>query len=408
MSLNISWLMAGENSIIAGCYFVISYGIVRGIWRNRQAGISTIVVAVACIFFSCAVGHGFHAVGMFVEMDHGLVWQTAADFMTILVAIRFLSFYDSFDLLSRISQIVASKSQLESQNQELEYVIKELKKTQSQLIQSEKMSSLGQLVAGIAHEVNNPISFIHGNLIQLQQYTQEILDLLNAYRQTCPSTPTEERLRNIEADMDFIQEDLLRMFDSMTSGTDRIRKIVLSLRNFSRLDEADLKLVDIHDGLESTLLLVQHRLKNKINIPDIVVVRAYGDLPLVECYPGELNQVLMNILSNAIDALDEMNASYHDVALQRLPLQIRIHTEVVKEKFVKIAITDNGMGIPEVIRQQIFDPFFTTKRLGQGTGMGLSISYQIITEKHRGKLECISQNNQGTEFVILIPIRQTL
>ena len=282
---------------------------------------------------------------------------------------------------------------------ELKQTLVELKQTQTQLIQSEKMSSLGQLVAGVAHEINNPVNFIHGNLTYTNQYITDILDVLSLYQKYYPSPPDEIEDKLEEIEIDFIREDLPKMLSSMNIGTDRIRQIVLSLRNFSRLDESDMKQVDIHEGIESTLLILQNRLKSKHDHSAIKVIKNYEELPLVQCYPGQLNQVLMNILSNAIDALENGKAPSN--ASEKTLI---IRTEVINTDSVLIGIRDNGSGISPEVVSQIFNPFFTTKPVGQGTGLGLSISYQIVVERHRGKLSCVSEIGQGTEFLIEIPI----
>ncbi len=285
------------------------------------------------------------------------------------------------------------EAQLRQQAEDLAQTLQELKRTQAQMIQAEKMSSLGQLVAGVAHEINNPVNFIHGNLSHLEEHTQDLLQLVHLYQSS--NIPECE-----EIDLKYIQEDLPKILNSMKVGTQRIRQIVLSLRNFSRMDEAEFKTVDIHEGIDSSLMILQHRLKEKPEFPEIHVIKDYDSLPVVECYAGQLNQVFINILANAIDALEQ--GTDNEVLLPT----ITIRTSLIDSDWVKIAIADNGLGMPEQIQKQIFNPFFTTKPVGKGTGMGLSISYQIITEKHAGKLECYSKLGQGTEFVIAIPIRQ--
>jgi signal transduction histidine kinase len=282
---------------------------------------------------------------------------------------------------------------------ELQQTLLELKETQAQLIQSEKMSSLGQLVAGVAHEINNPVNFIHGNLTYTNQYITDILDVLSLYQKYYPSPPDEIAHKVEEIEIDFIREDLPKILSSMNMGTERIRQIVLSLRNFSRLDESDMKQVDIHEGIESTLLILQNRLKAKPEHPAIQVIKNYGKLPLVQCYPGSLNQVFMNILTNAIDALENRN-----LPSDKSKTTITIRTEVINTDSILIGIADNGSGIAPEVVSQIFNPFFTTKPVGKGTGLGLSISYQIVVERHRGSLSCVSEIGQGTEFVIEIPI----
>ncbi|MEG3844325.1 GAF domain-containing protein, partial [Microcoleus sp. herbarium14] len=284
--------------------------------------------------------------------------------------------------------------------------LKDLQQTQAQLIQTEKMSGLGQLVAGIAREINNPVNFIYGNLNHATDYTENLLSLLELYQQQYPDSSPEIDELVADIDLEFLQEDLPKLLLSMKVGADRIRQIVLSLRNFSRLDESQMKAVDIHEGIDSTLLILQHRLKSNSDSANIVLVKEYGSLPLVECYAGQLNQVFMNVLGNAIDALE----SDKSIDRQSMTPQIKISTAVGQLKgnvpSAVIRISDNGPGITDSMRQRIFDPFFTTKPVGKGTGLGLSISYQIVVEKHGGVLKCNSQLGKGTEFAIEIPIRQ--
>lgn len=305
-------------------------------------------------------------------------------------------------------QLRQSEAQLRQQAYDLEQALQKLQKAQLQLIQGEKMSSLGQLVAGVAHEINNPVNFIYGNLAHANDYVRDILGLLQLYQQ-CYTNPVPNVQAEADAiDIDFLIEDLPKLLNSMKIGADRIQKIVASLRTFSRMDETEMKPVDIHEGIDSTLMILQHRIKAKSDYPEIQVVKAYGNLPLVECYAGQLNQVFMNLLSNAIDALEEKirkERSMEHATDDRLTPVIGIRTTVVDSDQVQISITDNGSGIPETVQQRIFDPFFTTKPVGKGTGMGLSISNQIVTEKHSGLLQCISQPGQ-TEFIIQLPIQQ--
>ncbi|MGD1805415.1 ATP-binding protein [Dapis sp. BLCC M126] len=276
------------------------------------------------------------------------------------------------------------------------------------LIQSEKMSSLSQMVAGIAHEINNPVNFIHGNLTHAETYSQDLLNLVDLYQQHYPN-PAPEIEDELDAiELDFLVEDFSKLLTSMRMGTQRIKEIVTSLRTFSRLDEADIKKVDIHQGLDGSLLILQHRLKVKENRPEIRVIKDYGQLALISCYSGQLNQVFLNILTNAIDALEEQNQTRTLEEIHAYPSQIRIQTFTNTDKtWATIKISDNGCGIPPNVLEKLFNPFFTTKPVGKGTGLGLAIAYQIITDRHHGKINCYSEAGKGAEFVIEIPIQET-
>jgi len=300
-----------------------------------------------------------------------------------------------------------SEARERSRSRELESALRSLRSTQSQLIQTEKMSSLGQLVAGIAHEINNPVNFIHANIDYLNQYTKQLLDLVTLYEHEYPEPNSKIVDRIQEIDLDFMAEDLRKLVGSMQVGTERIRQIVLSLRNFSRLDESAMKPVDIHAGIESTLLILQHRLKSHDSRPEIEVIKEFGKLPLVECYASQLNQVFMNIIANGIDAIEERCHKWSVSEAEKNPGRITILTGVTPQNTVMVEISDNGTGIPDEIVDRICNPFFTTKAVGKGTGLGMSIVHSIVVEKHKGKIECISQMGRGTTFKIQIPIGKT-
>lgn len=325
---------------------------------------------------------------------------------------------------------------MQSKNLELEKLLQKLQQTQMQLVQTEKMSSLGQLVAGVAHEINNPVSFITGNIKYANNYFEDFMNLLNLYQTHYPNPDLEVQEALEAIDLEFISTDLPKLLNSMKVGSERLRQIVLSLRNFSRLDESEVKDVNIHEGIDSTLMILDNRLKAKFDRKEIQVTKDYGDLPLIQCYAGQLNQVFMNILSNAIDALEEklqdrtsqarQNSSIKKIQkcpacsennstnqtinceqLNEFTPQIQIKTFQLEKDWISIHISDNGPGIPQAVQARLFDPFFTTKPIGKGTGLGLSISYQIVTETHNGNLVCLSTPGQGTEFIIKLQISHT-
>lgn len=311
----------------------------------------------------------------------------------------------AFDLMAEEIQI--NTEDLHQKQEELQQALNNLQATQSQLIHAEKMSGLGQMVAGIAHEINNPVNFIHANLTYVNQYAQDLLDIISLYQKVYPYLEDELVAQLRDIDLQFIAEDFPQILTSMKVGTERISQIVNSLRNFSRYDESELKFVDIHEGIDSTLLILQHRLKQNKNLPGIEIKKDYSNLPEVECYAGQLNQVFMNVISNAIDALIAQNEKNKALKLSEIKGQIQIRTEAKTANSVVVAIADNGLGIPREVQQRIFDPFFTTKPIGKGTGLGLSISYQIVVEKHGGQLKCISTPGEGAEFLIVIPVKQS-
>lgn len=293
----------------------------------------------------------------------------------------------------------------QEQMAQLQQALYELKHTQSQLVQSEKMSSLGELIAGVAHEINNPVNFINGNLTHAQTYVRDVMNILQLYRHTYPDPCPEIKNLAEEIELEYLIEDFPKLLVSMREGVNRICQILLSLRNFSRQDQGKMSVVNVHDCIESTLLILQHRLKKTATHGGIQVVKSYGNFPEISCYPGQLNQVFLNLLGNAIDAIEEFLTRSVSQTIQP---QISIHTEQINDRRISIHIADNGIGMSEETRNQLFDAFFTTKPLGKGTGLGLSICHQIIAQKHRGSLQCISELGKGTEFIIELPITPTV
>ncbi|WP_017715978.1 sensor histidine kinase [Kamptonema formosum] len=401
------------NLFIASCYFTISTLLAIGLWRNRHEGVDVLVGFTAGIFLSCALGHTAHGIGMLGLADT-MFWQTSFDLLTAIPAVGCLSNHGSYSVLVQFGQIIRAKAELEEQNARLEQIVdqrtQELKeqnqrlqealteqqRMQGQLVQMEKMSLLGQMVSGISHEINNPINFIYGNLPYVEEHVRELLKVL----EVCQSTAAKEseRVQEVleEIDLDFILEDLPRLVDSMKLGAVRIRELVLNLRSFYRLDEAQMKPADLHEGIESTLVLLHNRYKKKIE-----VVRRFGNIPRVECYINQINQVFMNLLSNAIDALLAGAPS-----AERTEKRIEIATEQISPEWVAVRIADSGAGISPEIQARIFEPLFTTKPRDVGTGLGLAISHQIVTETHRGRIYCNSELGKGTTFTVELPVFQ--
>lgn len=292
---------------------------------------------------------------------------------------------------------------LAEQAKELKQTLSELKHTQLSLIQSEKMSALGRLVGGVAHELNNPITFIQGNISYVAEHTQSLFELVNLYRHHYLQPPTEITTALDSIDLDYLAEDLPKLFASIEAGSNRVQKIVQSLRTFSRLDESDYKSIDLHENLDSILFLLQDKLREQVDASEIKLIKQYGNIPPIACYPGQLNQVFMNLLCNAIEAVKEKNSQL-TWKITEPQGEICVTTELVAPDQVAIRIMDNGSGIATEIQEYIFDPFFTTKPVGEGTGLGLAVGYQIVTEKHGGRLEFSSSVGQGSEFVVYIPL----
>ncbi|WP_346293480.1 ATP-binding protein [Sphaerothrix gracilis] len=312
---------------------------------------------------------------------------------------------DSFIALEKANQeLELSNAELENRvrrrTKELSQALSHLRETQTQLIQTEKMSSLGQMVAGLAHEINNPVSFIYGNIPYAREYVNDLLALLTLYQQIYPQPETSIQAKTESIDLPFLVEDIHRLLDSMQVGSERIYEIIQSLRTFSHLDKSAVKAIDIHQGIDSTLKLLQNRLRAKPSQPKIQVIKQYGQIPLVECYAGQLNQVFMNLLGNAIDALDQRRCQ------DNAQPTITITTAITASDKVLISISDNGSGIKADIGDKLFDPFFTTKEVGEGTGLGLAISHQIVTQHHQGQLYFESVLGEGTTFFVQIPLKK--
>ncbi len=335
--------------------------------------------------FLIAIGNGINRPDVFSRVTE------KADYLVVLS-----------NLLSQLSGAIVQALLYQStrqQSERLKATLEQLRSTQSQLIQTEKMSSLGQLVAGIAHEINNPINFISGNSTHAKTYASSLLRVVSAYQELYPQSDAVIQELLEEIDFDFLKVDFPKVISSIRMGSDRIKEIVLSLRNFSRMDESEFKCVNLHEGIDSTWLILQHRLKITSERPAIRLIKEYSELPLIECAAGLVNQVFMNLLSNAIDAVE---SAYQQNLIQQP--EITINTSIERNG-VLIRIIDNGTGIPENVRHRLFDPFFTTKPVGKGTGLGLSISYQIITERHQGYLECHSTFGEGSEFRVWLPLK---
>ncbi len=352
------------------------------------------------IFFLCGYSLTFYFVlvgnSNLLPLLTGIFFLSSALFIFLSASI----YYQTLD------QILSIKDEHKTAQEKAEINLHQVQRSQMQSVHKEKMSSLGQLVAGVAHEINNPVNFIYGNLSYASEYIQDLFSLLAAYSLAYPKPSSEVAEVMEEIDLEFLKLDLPRLLGSMQIGSERIREIVSSLRNFSRLDEAECKFASLHEGIDNTLLLLRSRFKTKLNSPSIEVIKDYSNLPLIKCFPGEINQVFMNLLSNAIDTLEERNRELTMGELTINPSKIWIKTVALEEDWIRISIKDNGMGMGEEVSNRIFDPFYTTKPVGQGTGLGLSISHQIIVEKHGGRLRFFSTPSKGTEFIVELPLQK--
>jgi signal transduction histidine kinase len=377
------------------CLLALGGAIASSIWTARRISRPILEFSEASTALATATREGFS------ELDQSAFYHSRVKEMQIL-ATSFTQM--ATQIQGSFTQLEQTNIQLEDRTNTLEKALVDLKQSQMQLVQSEKLSSLGQLVAGIAHEINNPVSFIYGNLQPGHQYIQDLLDLIALYQQEYETNEAIAK-KSQQIELDYLVEDLPRLWESLKVGADRIRDIVLSLRTFSRTDEAELKAVSLQAGIDSTLMILRNRWKTQDFRPAIEIIKQYDEMPLVECYAGQMNQVFMNILVNAIDALDERDEKRTFNECEESPSTIWISATVIDE-WAQITIADNGTGMSEATQKQLFDPFYTTKPIGKGTGLGMSISHQIITECHNGQLHCDSMLGEGSKFVIRIPISQ--
>ncbi|MBD3887288.1 HAMP domain-containing protein [Phormidium tenue FACHB-886] len=392
-------VQANTRTTIGLCLLALGLSIILGLYTSRWIAQPIASLSSASKAIAAGQGHQVTHSNNIQELK-----ELTESFNMMIRQVR-----DSFQALELANQNleqanITLEDRVSQRTQELSEALKDLRHTQSQLIQTEKMSSLGQMVAGVAHEINNPVNFIHGNLEYACSYVQDLLGVVELYQKHHPQPSSEIEQFIQEADLPFLMADTPKIMQSMQEGTRRIREIVLGLRNFSRLDESEKKEVDLHQGLDNTLMILEYRFKSKQDNSEVQIVKQYGKLPMVECYPGQMNQVFLNLLVNALDAIDDHQSQISPKKRDRYPGRITISTEVKGNRTALIRIADNGVGIPECARFKLFDPFFTTKPVGEGTGLGLSISYQIVVGQHGGKLDYSSSPGQGTEFVIEIPL----
>lgn len=428
MSANIhyNYLLVGVSIAIALIVSLVALWLAfhlpdRSTSAHRQQKIASAIVmgtAIPIVHYTGMAATSFDATEMLempslMNLDSSVLSTTIGILTFAILGLALLISLETTAIertvaLANLEREIAERQQIEQrlqreQAQKLEQALQELQHTQAKLFHTEKISALGQLVAGIAHEVNNPVNFISGNLSHAHQYIQDLIHLLKLYNQKFPQPGNEITKKIASVDLEYLLADLPKMISSMKLGTERIKEIMQSLRNFSRVDGTAKKTVDIHEGIEATLMILQHRLQANSNRPEIQVIKQYGTLTQIECYIGQLNQVFMNLLANAIDALEESNIGKTFAEILQHPNMIKITTSA-EDGYAIIKIADNGAGMTEAVRLQLFDAFFTTKPEGKGTGLGLAISYQIITDTHNGSLQCFSTLGKGTEFVMQIPL----
>lgn len=406
--MNWLWILAWSFIGASVCWQFLQKNIFN---KNTYYG-GTIIISIFVGSFSIIIiSYSSFLCGWIIPVFSPILALTAS-------AISIANYHSQWQLKQANDNLEEANKQLEEYSRTLENKVAErtrdlntaldhLKTTQSKLIQAEKMAALGQMVAGVAHEINNPTNFIYGNVNHADQYASELLRLVELYQKQCPQPSSEIQEFLEEIDLDYLREDLPQVIISMKSGASRIRDIVKSLRIFSRLDECELKKVDIHEGIDSTLMILQSRFNPRPGHPEIQVIKNYGKLPIAYCYAGQLNQVFLHLLNNAIDAIDERQNQQNPSEVMANPGLIKIATSVKDNSQIVISIYDNGAGIPESIKQRLFDPFFTTKPVGKGTGLGLSVSHSIVVEQHGGQLYFYSQPGGGSEFRVEIPIQQS-
>jgi signal transduction histidine kinase len=396
------WLHILSDALTALAYYSIPIALIYFVRKRQDLPFKSLLILFGIFIVSCGTTH---------VLDIWTLWHPAYWLSgTVKAFTAFISVYTALVLLPVIPQALAlpSPAELQAANNKLKLALKELATTQAQLIQTEKISSLGQIVACLAHEINNPINFIYGNTNVIKNYADDLLELIALYQEKYSNPVPEIEAATESIDFYFIQKDLPKILSSISSGAERISKLVLSLRNFSRLDESELKIVDIHEGIDSTLLILQNRLRGTVNYPDIEVIKEYGDLPKVECYPRQINQVFINILNHTIDTLKKSlnnsqitNNPNSKQTITKNP-QIHISTKIVNDNSVVIRIADNGCGIAENEKPTIFDPLLSNQAMASGSNMGMWISHHIL-ESYGGQLRCNSAPMQGTEFLLEIP-----